>query len=107
MFGQDDVGERNGPPAPPLRTNLTPGNKSDRMPLNSGTSWSRNLGRLTSLMARSISTSSATSGKLRFRLPAARSTDMTARMPAGGTGKRDRVRAQVCRVGFRAWGGLR
>ena len=51
------------------------------MPLNSGTSWDKNLHRLTSMMDRSISSCSSLSAYLRFRLAAARSTAITARMP--------------------------
>ena len=59
----------------------TPGNRSEMMPSNNGTSWERNLHRFTSMMDRSIRTCSSSSGNLRLRFPAARSTAITARMP--------------------------
>ena len=51
------------------------------MPSKSGTSGLKNLGRLTSRIERSTNTCSDSSGKARLRLPAAVSTDLTARIP--------------------------
>ena len=59
----------------------TPGNKSDKMLLNNGTSGARNLGKLTSFSEISINTLSSRSGYLSFTAPAARSTEITARIP--------------------------
>lgn len=66
---------------------LTPGNRSARMPSNRGMSGARNLGWLTSLMERSMSSSSAMSPHFCLLAPAARSTLMTALMRShSGTG---------------------
>lgn len=48
---------------------------------NSGRSWLRNFGRLTSMIERSTRISSDCSGYLSFKFPAAVSTDFTARIP--------------------------
>lgn len=83
-----------------------PGKRSEAMPWNSGKSWLRNLGRLTSMIDLSIRMFSFSSGylsyklthtailsdnvfhwfdcpgvTLTFRLPAAVNTDLTALMP--------------------------
>lgn len=50
----------------------TPGKRSLTMPLNRGTSWLRNLQRLTLMMELSISTNSSSLGNLCFRLAAGR-----------------------------------
>lgn len=47
-----------------------PGNRSATMPLNSGTSFLRNLHRLTLMMDLSINTNSSSLGNLCFRLAA-------------------------------------
>lgn len=54
---------------------------SEEVTSNSGTSCAKNLAMLTSMSARSSSTLSTSSGYLSFKLPAAVSTDFTARMP--------------------------
>jgi hypothetical protein len=50
--------------------NVTPGNRSEIMPSNSGMSCCRNFGKLTSRRALSSSCSSHSSGRARLRLPA-------------------------------------
>ena len=60
---------------------MTPGNRSDRMPSNSGMSGARNFGRFTSFSERSMRMSSSWSGNFCFMAPAARSTEITARIP--------------------------
>lgn len=60
---------------------LTPGKRSARMPSNRGMSGARNLGWFTSLMERSMSSSSDMSPHFCLLAPAARSTLMTALMP--------------------------
>ena len=60
---------------------FTPGNRSVMMPEKSGRSWERNLGTFTSRRPRSSRTFSSSSGKSRFRFPAAVMTDLTARIP--------------------------
>mmetsp|Transcript_39227 Transcript_39227/g.77339 ORF Transcript_39227/g.77339 Transcript_39227/m.77339 type:complete len:233 (-) Transcript_39227:31-729(-) len=59
----------------------TPGNRSEVIPLNKGTSGARNLHRFTSMMERSTKMSSDKWPSLRFKFPAALSTAITARMP--------------------------
>ena len=58
-----------------------PGNKSLVIPLKSGRSNAKNLAKLTSLMARNMIMDSFSLGNLRFRLPAAVMTDLTALIP--------------------------
>ena len=62
-------------------TYLILGKRSDTMPLNSLRSSIRNLGTLTSRMARNAISSSLMSGFCRFKLPAAEITDFTALIP--------------------------
>lgn len=59
-----------------------PGNRSATMPLNSGTSFLRNLHRLTLMMDLSINTNSSSFGNLCFRLAAGRHTAAERRMRA-------------------------
>ena len=51
------------------------------IPLNNGRSCAKNFGTFTSIKPRSSKISSSSSGKSRFKLPAAVMTDFTARMP--------------------------
>ena len=62
-------------------THTTPGNRSDIIPSNMGISGAKNLGKLTSRIARNTNTDSSSSRYRLFKLPAALSTAITALIP--------------------------